>query len=116
MTTPAGVITTPKYPGEYPLNVRCTWAITVQPGRAVRLQFKNFNFPTVVGGCTANHHVRIYLGGSTTDSPFVDYCGGNLPPVTTSSGNRMIVVFDSTVGSTQTHGGFSATYTSDGAG
>ncbi|EDV28197.1 uncharacterized protein TRIADDRAFT_53561 [Trichoplax adhaerens] len=116
LTTSSGAITTPNYPGGYPLNVRCTWGITVQPGRAVRLQFNNFNFPQTSGGCTANHHVRVYLGGSTTDSPYVDYCGGNLPPVTTSSGNRMIVVFDSTLGSTDNRGGFSASYTSNGAG
>ena len=49
----SGVISSPSHPQFYPHGVNCTWYITVDPGKVVRLNFHTFVLerPSYNGQC-----------------------------------------------------------------
>lgn len=40
--TPAGVIKSPQYPDNYPIDKKCIWKITVSPGNQILLNVTDF--------------------------------------------------------------------------
>lgn len=42
LTTPSGIITSPGYPGVFPLNLDCGWKIVQPEGTRINMTFSNF--------------------------------------------------------------------------
>lgn len=76
----------------YQNNGNCSWLFTPQTGEdsisSITLTFKKFE-------TEINDKVRIYDGSSAQDNLIGEYSGSGLPAPLTSSGNEMLVVFES---------------------
>lgn len=91
---------------DYQNDLNCQWLISPQTDidsvSYIKLTFERFETESEADV------VKVYDGG-TTDAPLLgEFSGANLPPVVTSSGNNMLVVF--TTNSSVTANGFMATY------
>ncbi|PVD35921.1 hypothetical protein C0Q70_02890 [Pomacea canaliculata] len=87
--TTEGIIQSPSYPNSYPRRKQCTYFIEQREGYVFELTFTNFSLGDVRGSCSKNY-VEVRDGGFDT-SPLLGsrYCGGDLPPVLTSSQSLM---------------------------
>ena len=84
-----GVITSARFPENYPNGIESAWLIQFKPGQRIELSFSSFDTEAC---CDC---LRIYDGGST-DSPLIGkYCGASIPPNVVSTSNEMYLVFES---------------------
>ncbi|CAG0888619.1 unnamed protein product [Darwinula stevensoni] len=77
-----GVITSPRYPEDYPAGVTCEWVVGVRPGNTIRVTFTDFQVASQGSSCTEDYIVL--RNGDSIDSPYLDegkYCGSSLPVV-----------------------------------
>ena len=92
-----GIITSPNFPGHYPVNARCIWNIEAPPEYTqIRLKFHKFSVenPKWARICFKDFvHVYQYDGGKRETRG--KYCGKNTGKVVTASGNRIQIVFSS---------------------
>uniref|UniRef100_A0A8C3I7Z9 Cubilin n=1 Tax=Chrysemys picta bellii TaxID=8478 RepID=A0A8C3I7Z9_CHRPI len=103
-TDATGVLTSPNYPRNYPVQTECIYRIRVETNKQIALHFTNF---TLEGNklCSMDY-VEIRDGGYETSPVLGKYCGSTLPPVIISHSNRLWIKFVSDVYGTRT--GFSA--------
>ena len=86
-TTPNGVLTSPSYPGNYPDNADCIYAISQPTGTVILLNFYSMD--------VGSHSVCIYdyleiKDGPLADSPLLDkLCGSEIPASIQSSQNQL---------------------------
>ena len=107
-TAANGTVTSPNYPGNYPINRICRSKITVANGFRVQLNFSEIDVET---HRTCNYdYVKIYNGPDETAPLLGSYCSRHAPSTLTSSSNEVLIVFKSD--SSNTARGFSAAYTS----
>ncbi|XP_033110748.1 cubilin-like [Anneissia japonica] len=92
--TDTGVITSPGFPNSYPHNRECTWTITVDEGKQIRLNFTSFNIEWH-SDCNYDY-LEIRNGGYPTSPLIGTFCGSSInPSVITSHSNRMYLKFQS---------------------
>ncbi|XP_072431088.1 cubilin [Chiloscyllium punctatum] len=109
LTKPAGIISSPGYPTDYPHGAKCIWHISVQPGYIIRLTFDFFNVEYHMN-CTKDY-VEVFDNGTITSGRRIGrFCGRSVPPSVTSSGSLMSLLFVSD--SSLAVEGFSAHYES----
>ncbi|KAJ8936435.1 hypothetical protein NQ318_015581, partial [Aromia moschata] len=110
--TSAGVIKSPKYPDEYPVNQECIWTITVQPSEQILLNVTDFDieyFPS------CRYDWLEIRNGGTSASPLIDrYCGTNIPKLIPSHTNQLYLFFKSDV--SRSDHGFRITWSSTSTG
>lgn len=62
MREPSGRFTSPNYPNPYPHDMRCQWAIEVDYGQLIVIEFKDFDFEATTGcdsdGLTVCIHIH----------------------------------------------------------
>uniref|UniRef100_A0A0P6JSL8 Putative fibrillin n=1 Tax=Aedes aegypti TaxID=7159 RepID=A0A0P6JSL8_AEDAE len=109
-TDPSVEITSPGYPKTYGLNQRCDYVIQAPLGKAIMLDFQDFD---VEGNSYPNcdlDFVEIYDGIEATNTSFIGrYCSAKIPPTAISSLNAMLMRFvsDASIGGK----GFRANFT-----
>jgi len=76
----------------YQNDANCTWLIDPQTAEdsVSNITIKFTRFET-----EANDYIRIYDGESAQDNMLAEFSGNELPDMVTSSGNKMLVVFNS---------------------
>ena len=102
-----GFIISPLYPGYYPNDVTCSWHVTTEENRTIRLHFQSFAIephPTC-----ANDYVEVREGGINWSRTIGKYCGHTYPPVIESSSNTLTIIFRANEAGINT--GFKANYT-----
>ncbi|XP_048238874.1 cubilin-like [Haliotis rufescens] len=107
LTDTYGTLTSPNYPGNYPVNKDCQWKITVPSGSYIKLTITSFDLET---HSNCSYDVVEVFGGPDLSSPrLTRLCHRQTThQIVTSTGNTMLVRFksDSSVSGT----GFSAFY------
>ena len=109
-TASNGLITSPNYPSFHPLDIDCSYRITVATGNKIQLYFRDFNIEA--------HSNCIYdfleiRDGSTATAPLIGnrtWCGTVAPPASFSTGNTLFMRFKSDL--TVQNAGFAVSYTS----
>lgn len=84
-------------PSKYWDNTNCEWLIAPNNGLPISLNFVNFDTES------GNDIVTVYDGASKSDPVLGTYSGSSLPPALTSTGNKMLITFESN-GSTTNQG------------
>uniref|UniRef100_F7D8H4 Cubilin n=1 Tax=Ornithorhynchus anatinus TaxID=9258 RepID=F7D8H4_ORNAN len=100
---PRGEIHSPNYPHPYGRNSDCSWIIQVDGGHHVLLNFTDFDLDP------QDSCVEVYDGPHATSELLLHRCGQQLPDSITSSGNTVVVRFQS--GQATQHRGFWARFT-----
>lgn len=107
-TVANGTITSPNYPGNYPINRLCKSWISVASGSRLQLNFSEID---VENHLTCRYdYVKIYNGPDETAPLLGSYCSRHAPSSLISSSNKVLIVFKSD--SSNTGRGFSVDYTS----
>ena len=106
LTTQTGTFSDGSGASNYANNAFCYWKITPAGATDITLNFTAFDTEANYDG------VIIYDGESVNDPVLLDWSGTSLPPATTSTGDKMLVVFTSDA--TVTQGGFDANYSISG--
>jgi Zn-dependent metalloprotease len=106
LTTQTGTFSDGSGASNYSDNAFCYWKIAPAGATDITLNFTAFDTEANYDG------VIIYDGESVNDPVLLDWTGTSLPPATTSTGDKMLVVFTSDA--TITQGGFDANYTISG--
>uniref|UniRef100_A0A8B9GL35 Cubilin n=1 Tax=Amazona collaria TaxID=241587 RepID=A0A8B9GL35_9PSIT len=113
-STETGVLTSPNYPNNYPVQTECIYTITVEMNKQIVLNFTDF---TLEGNkrCTQDY-VEIRDGGYETSPSLGRYCSTDPPPLIISHSNKLWIKFVSDRFGTRK--GFSAEWdgTSSGCG
>lgn len=102
-----GIIQSPNFPQDYPVDKVCSWIIQVQPGDKVLLSFESF---AVEGHEVCQYDYVLIRDGESSKSPMIGkFCGTSRPATITSTGNHLSVTFRSD--SSTTDQGFRAVWT-----
>lgn len=102
-----GIIQSPNFPQDYPVDKVCSWIIQVQPGDKVVLSFESF---AVEGHEVCQYDYVLIRDGESSKSPMIGkFCGTSRPATITSTGNHLLVTFRSD--SSTTDQGFRAVWT-----
>lgn len=101
--TSTGPVTSPNYPG-YDNDLTCSTIITAGTGQVVSLHFLEFDVESD-GSCSYDS-VSVYDGSSDDSYLIGRYCGQYVPEYVFSTGQTMLLVFESD--NSVTHDGFSA--------
>ncbi|XP_072401831.1 protein tolkin-like [Diabrotica undecimpunctata] len=112
---PNGTITSPSFPDLYPLNKNCVWEIVAQPQYRITINFTHFelegNFNLQQQQCEYDK-VEIYSKLKEDKlKKHGSFCGPKAPPLITSEGNVMRIVFSSDTSVQKT--GFAAVFFTD---
>ena len=101
MLSPQGVIKSPRFPRNYPRNLRCVWQITTDPSKKIALGVMGGSFH-VEGGTSINmcdkDYIAVYDGNNKTSSRRIGpFCGNTSMPFRTihSTGNHLYIEFQS---------------------
>lgn len=96
----------------YPANAKCSWTITVMPGKVLSFDFSKFDLESKHGS-RCSDYVEFYNGISAHSN--IDligtYCGTEIPHVPDSSQNQVEIIFHSDGHNEAT--GFKLAWTSD---
>uniref|UniRef100_A0A5G2R948 CUB and Sushi multiple domains 1 n=1 Tax=Sus scrofa TaxID=9823 RepID=A0A5G2R948_PIG len=102
LSSMAGVILSPGFPGAYPNNLDCTWKITLPIGYGAHIQFLNFS-------TEANHDYLEIQNGPYHTSPMIgQFSGPDLPSALLSTTHETLIHFYSD--HSQNRQGFKLTY------
>uniref|UniRef100_A0A674K0C7 CUB and zona pellucida like domains 1 n=1 Tax=Terrapene triunguis TaxID=2587831 RepID=A0A674K0C7_9SAUR len=107
LSTASGSFSSPFFPGNYPMNVKCIWRIEVKNNYYIRLIFKHLELEFSYN--CAYDFVEVYDGPLNTSPLLGRICDGSNYTFTSSS-NTMTVLFSSDF--SYTRSGFSAYYDS----
>ncbi|XP_034632757.1 deleted in malignant brain tumors 1 protein-like [Trachemys scripta elegans] len=107
LSTASGSFSSPFFPGNYPVNVKCIWRIGVKNNYYIRLIFKHLELEASYN--CAYDFVEVYDGPLNTSPLLGRICDGSNYTFTSSS-NTMTVLFSSDF--SYTRSGFSAYYDS----
>ncbi|XP_048223975.1 LOW QUALITY PROTEIN: cubilin [Perognathus longimembris pacificus] len=114
-----GIITSPKYPEDYPPNLNCSWHVLVQSGLTIGVHFEQtFEIPNGDSSCNQGDYL-VLKNGADLSSPSLGvqggngrFCGSHPPSTLFTSDNQMFVQFISD--HTQGGKGFKITYEAKG--
>lgn len=109
LTQPQGIITSPLHPETYPHGITCRWVVRAGPGKVVRLQWLTFALEPQPPACRFDS-LSVFDNGTFPNSGSLigRYCGTALPPMVTTTGDTMTVLFQSD--SSVAAAGFTASY------
>lgn len=94
-TNQSGIITSPMYPKIYDLSVTCVYEIIAPPGKAIVLDFVDFDLEDSAPECMFDV-LEIFVGHRTNESEaHARYCGTERPPQTITSMNLVTISFTS---------------------
>nr|XP_008192422.1 PREDICTED: cubilin [Tribolium castaneum] len=89
----AGVIKSPGYPNNYPLNIECTWTIQVKPGHQILLNVTDFQLEHYT---TCRYDwLEIRNGGSSMSPLLGRFCNTDIPKMIPSHANKLFIRFKS---------------------
>ena len=92
-TSTTGAINYPLIDGiQYPPNAKCSWTITVTPGKSIKINFSKFDLETKHGSRCPDY-LEIFDGDS--DTAVGTYCGSKIPQVPDSVTNTYRLYFSS---------------------
>ncbi|KAM4640525.1 CUB domain-containing protein 2 [Discoglossus pictus] len=94
LSSPAGNLSSPNFPGSYPPNTECCWLIVVSEGSTIQLTFHHF----ILEFHESCHYdyVKVYNGASRDEGNLLGkFCGTSMPPQITSSWHVLSVLFHS---------------------
>ncbi|XP_059051310.1 cubilin-like [Achroia grisella] len=111
ITGDSGVIKSPGYPFNYPVNKVCEYIIETIPGKAIQLTFKDFDIEDNRYYSCQYDNLEIRDGPNVNSTLLGKYCGGteHIPPTQTSTHNFLYLKFTSDISISGT--GFYANYT-----
>ncbi|CAK8687745.1 unnamed protein product [Clavelina lepadiformis] len=93
VTTEVGEITSPNWPREYPTNKQCIWQIVAPPHHRITIEFDKFELE---GNAVCKYDfVEVRNGLDSEGELRGKFCGTELPPLITSSSNKLRVKFNS---------------------
>ncbi|NWR90257.1 CUBN protein, partial [Furnarius figulus] len=104
-----GMIKSPHWPQDFPMNTRCTWTIIAHESKHLEMNFHTFH--------VENHSlckwdsVTILNGGSPASPVIGKYCGNTSPGTIRSGSSKLLVIFNSD--HSIQGGGFYATWTAE---
>ncbi|CAH0562353.1 unnamed protein product [Brassicogethes aeneus] len=110
--TPAGIIKSPQYPDNYPIEKKCIWKITVESGNQILLNITDFSIESYPN-CRYDW-LEIRNGGSSSSPIIGRYCGHNIPKTISSHSNQLYIEFNSDT--TKTGHGFKIIWSSTATG
>ncbi|KAI1888818.1 hypothetical protein AGOR_G00172670 [Albula goreensis] len=93
-TSPTGVLTSPNYPSNYPVNRQCIYRIVVGVNMQIMLNFTSFYLEGTFPHCSYDY-VEIRDGGYETSPLIGKYCANQRPPLLVSHSNRLWIKFRS---------------------
>ena len=110
LTAASGSFQSPNWPQTYPVNVDCTWTITL-PDSTKQVEI-NFDSTFGIAGSLPTCKDKVYVYDDNTGTRYGPYCHFTVPnpPVLTS--NRARVVLEAGPSHSSSRVGFSATYRS----
>ncbi|XP_064410135.1 cubilin [Latimeria chalumnae] len=95
-TDPVGVLTSPNYPDNYPVNRECIYKIIVGTNKQIKLSFTDFTLEADNEEMPCRFdYLEIRDGGFETSPLIGKYCGTDRPPVIISHSNRLWLKFRS---------------------
>lgn len=109
-TAVRGNFSSPQYPGLYPNNIHCHWAVRLPPGYRVKLFFLDLELEeanSLTGACDFDH-LAAFDGDSEEATLLGSWCGRHLPPPITSSQNHLLLLLKTDLSTARR--GFSAAY------
>eukprot|EP00794_Sanderia_malayensis_P003246 gene3246-3727_t len=91
----SGIITTPRYPSNYPANLMCLWKMQATAGHQITSTYLDMQIET--SNRCAKDYVSLLNGALSTSPVLSKLCSSALPAVTTfkSTGNSMVMSFKS---------------------
>ncbi|XP_049631133.1 CUB domain-containing protein 2 [Suncus etruscus] len=109
-TAVRGNFSSPQYPGPYPNNIHCHWAVRLPPGYRVKLFFLDLELeePNSLTGACDFDHLAAYDGDSEEAMLLGSWCGRHLPPPIISSQNHLLLLLQTDLSTARR--GFSAAY------
>lgn len=90
-TSSRGQIRSKNYPRNYDNNLDCRYYITVPQNYQIQISFSTIDLES---GPNCNYDfVRLYDGRDSSKRTIGKYCGIEIPPVTKSTGNELMIQF-----------------------
>ncbi|NXD11879.1 CUBN protein, partial [Nothocercus nigrocapillus] len=105
-----GVIKSPHWPQNFPMNTRCTWTIITHESKHLEMNFhSNFHIPDSSGSCQSSY-VKVWRGnGDEEEALLTRGCGSSAPDPVVAPNNVITTIFQSQDAPGQ---GFSASFIS----
>ena len=110
LTAASGSLQSPNWPQTYPVNVHCTWTITL-PDSTKRVEI-NFDSPFGIAGSLPICKDKVYVYDDNTGSHYGPYCFFIVPNPPVMTSNRARVVLEAGPSHSPSRVGFRATYRS----
>ncbi|XP_054027363.1 cubilin [Dryobates pubescens] len=105
-----GVIKSPHWPQNFPINTRCTWTIITHESKHLEMNFhSNFQIPDSNGSCQSSY-VKVWRGNDEAAAALLTTgCGSSAPGPVVAPSNVITAVFQS---QDAPGAGFSASFSS----
>lgn len=88
-----GILTSPYYPRPYQTNQKCEYYIDAPMGKAIELEFSDFDIEDSGYDSCDFDSLSIYDGTDSNATLLGTYCGRNTPPTAISTYNAMFLIF-----------------------
>uniref|UniRef100_A0A8B9N9X7 Cubilin n=1 Tax=Accipiter nisus TaxID=211598 RepID=A0A8B9N9X7_9AVES len=92
----SGMIKSPHWPQNFPMNTRCTWTIITHESKHLEMNFhSNFQIPDTDGSCQ-NSYVKVWRGNDEEAAALLTTgCGSSAPDPVVAPNNVITTVFQS---------------------
>ncbi|NXY42567.1 CUBN protein, partial [Ceuthmochares aereus] len=91
-----GMIKSPHWPQNFPVNTRCTWTIITHESKHLEMSFhSSFQIPDNTGSCQSSY-VKVWRGNNEEEASLLTTgCGNSAPDPVVSPNNVITTVFQS---------------------
>uniref|UniRef100_A0A8C8BEW9 Cubilin n=1 Tax=Otus sunia TaxID=257818 RepID=A0A8C8BEW9_9STRI len=91
-----GMIKSPHWPQNFPMNTRCTWTIITHESKHLEINFhNNFQIPDSSGSCQSSY-VKVWRGNEEEEAALLTTgCGSSAPDPVVAPNNVITTVFQS---------------------
>uniref|UniRef100_A0A8C0FEB1 Cubilin n=1 Tax=Bubo bubo TaxID=30461 RepID=A0A8C0FEB1_BUBBB len=91
-----GMIKSPHWPQNFPMNTRCTWTIITHESKHLEINFhSNFQIPDSNGSCQSSY-VKVWRGNDEEEAALLTTgCGSSAPDPVVAPNNVITTVFQS---------------------
>ncbi|NXY67496.1 CUBN protein, partial [Glareola pratincola] len=91
-----GLIKSPHWPQNFPMNTRCTWTIITHESKHLEMNFhSNFQIPDSNGSCQSSY-VKVWRGNDEEEAALLTTgCGSSAPDPVVAPNNVITTVFQS---------------------
>ncbi|NXG01683.1 CUBN protein, partial [Sakesphorus luctuosus] len=91
-----GMIKSPHWPQNFPMNTRCTWTIIAHESQHLEMNFhSNFHIPDSDGSCQSSY-VKVWRGNDEEEAALLTTgCGSSAPDPVVAPNNVITTVFQS---------------------